>query len=650
MQDKKPFRATLLAMAAVTTLTTTVGTANAAPGLAGSSIPGVDAPGSSIPGSSIPGSSDLGSEFPGSSENTPSENTPAPGDSGLYEGGVQTSEKDAEDQSTITGHVFDDANQNSQHDDDEKGIEGVKVTNGRDVTTTDAEGRYTLPVYDDMNVSVTQPAGWQVPVDEDNFAQFSYVHKPEGSPEGLKFGGLKPTGAVPEFVNFPMAKSQATASDDQHCAVAADTQTYDKKEVEYARKGAPADLMQRTDYAGCGIMLLGDNVGDDLSLNPDLRSLYKDANGPVRALPGNHDQDYDVDSDKDATDTYRAQFGAPYYSYDVGNTHFIALDNIEYKGQKPGGGNGGYFEKVGEQQLEWMKNDLAEVPKDKHVVVYSHAPIVNYKEIITDDAQAFYKVLEGYTNAVTVGGHTHTLETLRAGDKREEWAAAGIESLPVEQIVAGAVSGDWYSGGLTDNGVPHAYTQDAAEPGVYTLTFSGSGDAVKRGGYYTVRNEDQDHQQLIGVNSPAWRDWATKAQAWQDAKKVGPAPEKIDPLAVNQDDLRDGKSYLTSTFFGGSSASEVEMTITGEGAEPRTLEVEHTQPHQGEALNKGWEFTDPITATHNLSNSGNVAQASPHLWRAALPKDLTPGTYQAEVKAVDNFGQTNTQQVTFTVR
>src|SRR5699024_11332435 len=125
------------------------------------------------------------------------------------------------------------------------------------------------------------------------------------------------------------------------------------------------------DYDGCGIMLLGDNVGDDLSLNPDLRSLYKGANGPVRALPGNHDQDYDVDSDKDATDTYRAQFGAPYYSYEVGNTHFIALDNIEYKGQKPGGGNGGYYEKVGEQQLEWLKNDLADVPKDKHAVVYA---------------------------------------------------------------------------------------------------------------------------------------------------------------------------------------------------------------------------------------------------------------------------------------
>ena len=104
--------------------------------------------------------------------------------------------------------------------------------------------------------------------------------------------------------------------------VASDTQTYDKEEVEYARKGAVADLMARNDYASCGLLLLGDNVGDDLSLNPDLRELYENANGPIRALPGNHDMDYDAEGDDHALDTYRQAFGAPYYSYDVGETHF----------------------------------------------------------------------------------------------------------------------------------------------------------------------------------------------------------------------------------------------------------------------------------------------------------------------------------------
>ncbi|MDN6536960.1 MAG: metallophosphoesterase, partial [Corynebacterium variabile] len=305
-----------------------------------------DLPGSSPAGSAGSAGSITGSlpgSLPGCSDTGPG--GPSPPD-GLYEGRVEVSDDPAEDQSTFTGRVFDDTNRNSTLDDGEEPIAGVPVSNGVDVVTTDDEGRYELPAGDNLTLSVTQPAGWQVPVDADNFAQFSYNHLPEGSTD-LKFGGLEPTGDVPAAVNFPMAKSEATAAKDQSCPVAADTQTYDKEEVGYAAKGGPADLAERNDYAGCGVMLLGDNVGDDLSLNPDLRSLYAGMNGPVRALPGNHDMDYDAADASHATDTYRQDFGATHYSYNVGDTHFIALDTIEDKGANPDGSKNGYLEKVG---------------------------------------------------------------------------------------------------------------------------------------------------------------------------------------------------------------------------------------------------------------------------------------------------------------
>ncbi|MDN6241582.1 metallophosphoesterase N-terminal domain-containing protein, partial [Corynebacterium variabile] len=483
---------TAASLAILTALTASAASTTAtavADDLPGSSPAGSAGSAGSITGSlpgSLPGSSDTGPGGPSTND-------------GLYEGRVEVSDDPAEDQSTFTGQVFDDTNRNSTLDDGEEPIAGVPVSNGVDVVTTDDEGRYELPAGDNLTLSVTQPAGWQVPVDADNFAQFSYNHLPEGSTD-LKFGGLEPTGDVPAAVNFPMAKSEATAAKDQSCPVAADTQTYDKEEVGYAAKGGPADLAERNDYAGCGVMLLGDNVGDDLSLNPDLRSLYAGMNGPVRALPGNHDMDYDAADDSHATDTYRQDFGATHYSYNVGDTHFIALDNIEYKGANPDGSKNGYLEKVGEEQLTWLKNDLAQVDENAQVVVYSHAPIVNYKELITDDALDFYDAVSSHPNLVTVGGHTHTLEHLLAGEQRQEWKDAGLSELPNDQIVAGAVSGDWYSGGLNENGVPYAYTSDAAEPGVYTLTFSGD-EPGTYGGYYTVRGADQAHQQLIGINS-----------------------------------------------------------------------------------------------------------------------------------------------------
>ena len=201
------------ALTAATTSTVSTAIADDLPGSASAgssgSLPGsLGSSGSSGSSGSLPGSSDAGSGTPTTND-------------GLYEGHVDVSDEPADDQSTFTGRVFDDANRNSVLDDGEQPIAGVPVSNGVDVTTTDEEGRYELPAGDNVTLSVTQPAGWQVPVDADNFAQFSYNHLPEGSTD-LRFGGLEPTGDVPAAVNFPMARSEATAAKDQSCPIAAD--------------------------------------------------------------------------------------------------------------------------------------------------------------------------------------------------------------------------------------------------------------------------------------------------------------------------------------------------------------------------------------------------------------------------------------------
>ena len=555
----------------------------------------------------------------------------------LYEGHVQVDRGQPDDPETLTGQVFDDVNQNSKLDGDEKGVAGVAVSNGVDVVQTDGEGRYELPVRDNMTVSITQPAGWQVPVDEDKVAQFSYNHLPEGSGD-LKYGGIEPTGDTPKAVNFPMVESQASAEPEQNCPIAADTQAYDKTEMGYARDGAVGDLADRNDYGACGVLLLGDNVGDDLSLNDDLRDIYSQMNGPVRVAPGNHDQDYDAVDDAHALDTFRDQFGPSYFSYEVGKTHFVVLDSIEYEGKA---NNRKYKEKITDEQLTWLANDLKNVPKNAQVVIATHAPILTHKEVVVDNAKEFYDVIADYPNAVTVGGHTHTQENLVAGQTRKEWAAAGIEKLPHTQIVAGAVSGDWYSGGLNADGLPYSFTQDASEPGVLTLEF----DGASRSERYTVRGESDDHQLLLGVNSPQWRDWAQKAQDWQDADKVGAPPEGISERVVTRDDLKQGQTWLTSSFLAGTSDARVEVSFDGKSPK----QSEHTQPGEGEALAKGWEYTDPYTASQNLRTSGNVGQSSSHLWRTEIPSDLGLGTHTAEVTGTDRYGREFTETIRFTV-
>jgi hypothetical protein len=229
-----------------------------------------------------------------------------------YRGGVDVVEGSGADRETVTGTVFVDRNRNSAQDRNERGLAGVSVSNGRVVTTTDSKGRYELPVEDNMTVFVTQPRGYQVPVDDDNVAQFHYHHLPTGSPE-LRYGGLEPTGPVPDELNFPLTASTETRSPEQHCAIGADVQTYNAKEAEYARAGAFADLAERSDYTGCGVLFLGDVVGDDLSMFDETRDLTRTLNGPARFLPGNHDLDFDSPARDHNFDTFRAQLGPEHH-------------------------------------------------------------------------------------------------------------------------------------------------------------------------------------------------------------------------------------------------------------------------------------------------------------------------------------------------
>jgi len=89
------------------------------------------------------------------------------------------------------------------------------------------------------------------------------------------------------------------------------------------------------------------------------------------------------------------------------------------------------------------------------------------------------------------------------------------------------------------------------------------------------------------------------------------------------------------------------VEVSFDGKAPK--QSEHTQPGKGEALAKGWEYTDPYTASQNLRTSGNVGQSSSHLWRTEIPSNLDLGTHTAEVTGTDRYGRDFTESVRFTV-
>ncbi|GAA5001481.1 calcineurin-like phosphoesterase C-terminal domain-containing protein [Actinopolymorpha pittospori] len=577
-------------------------------------------------------------------------------DATAYRGQVEVIPSNDNDQSVLKGRVFVDRDRDSRTDAGERGLSGVVVSNGREVVKTDRQGNYELPAYDNMTVFITQPAGYQVPVDEFNIAQFHYNHLPEGSPE-LRYGGIEPTGPLPSAVNFPLTQSRETKDAEQNCVIAGDLQFYNMREVGYARDGAIADLAKRDDYQGCGPLFIGDVVGDDLSLYSEVKDLSRQLNGPVRFLPGNHDLDFDAETAEHSFDTFREQLAPAYFSYDVGKTHVIALNTVRYPctpdvdnadGQHPNCNDPvnrpAYNGRLGEDQLAWLERDIATTPSDKLIVVASHIPLLTFADEGSpvhqvDQVNEVHELLEG-RKAVAVAGHTHTIENMKTGDLFKGWNDIfGIEGLPFPHIVAGAISGDWYSGALTEDGYPIATGRDGARPGVLTLNIKGNTFKER----FTVTGESDDFQMQLGINSPHYRDWYVARQAW-NRDEEGEAPQLGDGRVVSKADLA-GTTWLTTNFWMGATGSKVKVSIDGGKAQNAV----RTQEARGEGQLVGPEFSDPHAIAQQLVNGGSLADRAIHLWRLKLPTDLKAGTHRATVTATDSYGREFTESMIFKV-
>lgn len=567
--------------------------------------------------------------------------TSAPGRSGsweatAYRGSVHVVRGPEDGGQQLSGTVFDDRNRNSVQDGRERGIGGVTVSNGREVVTTEADGRYSLPAFENMTAFVTQPRGYQVPVDEDNVAQFFYTHLPKGSPK-LKYGGIAPTGALPTAVNFPLVKSGATQSTAQSCAMLADVQTYNLKEVEFARAGVFSDLAKRSDYDGCGALLLGDIVGDDLSLFDSTRELTGMLNGPARFLPGNHDLDFDALDGVHEFDTYRSQFGPEYYSYDTGRAHVVALSTIQYPTRIPAT-KSAYTYGLGEQQLEWLRRDLARVPKNKAIVLAGHSPLLEFfysDSHTTKEVREIHELFEGRT-VTSLGGHTHMSENLRSGDLMKGWRdEVGDAGLPFTHLTVPAVSGHWYSGRVLPAGYPTSIQRDGTPPGVLTLDITNSRVRER----FTPTGGDDSRQLAVGLNTPAYRSW----YAANVNKPRGTASPLQSPLKVSRADL--ATTWLTSNFWMGSTGSTVTVALDGRAP----VKAERTQELRGESVKVGAEWSDPVAIQEQFVHGGGLADRSMHLWRLPVPTDLGAGTHTATVTATDVHGRRFTETVRFEV-
>jgi len=596
---------------------------------------------------------------------------------------------------TISGVVFDDANRNGVRDRGERGVEGVRVSNGRDWTRTDRRGRYELDVRPDMDLTIVQPTGWQVPVDHRNVPQFSYTHKPGGTGYTLRYGGLADTGPAPEAVNFPIARRQ-DADDAFTCAIVGDSQSYSNQEVSWLRDGVLNDLAEMELTHNDCLLYVGDVVGDDLDLLDRLLEVGATANAPQWLVHGNHDFDFDARSDSDSADSWRRIYGPNYYAFEQGDVLFVALDNVIYPCGPEDLATGHdfcapdrrptYNGRVTEDQLVWLEGLIDSTPDDMLIVLSHHIPFVSFVDSTstkhqTDNLDRIHAMVEG-RQALSLSGHTHTIENHAPGQVFDGWSdATGIDGpLPFRHIIAGAASGAWFSGDFNIDGNPMSFQRMGAPKGLLVLEFDGA-DYQER---YVGARVDEDRGQWVSVSTPSLRNWYDTIMAWRAEDRITRDP--IPPLSINDlpdpnilipAELAEGV-WIAANVWMGSSETEVTGSINGDVA----LQFERTQSGEGEAPRIGADWADPFAVERQLSvsryalqsRSGDettqgihqwqgrrtgpsapqpqnaISDRNMHLWRAMLPSELPAGAHTITVTSTDRNGRSYTDTIIVEVR
>ena len=114
--------------------------------------------------------------------------------------------------------------------------------------------------------------------------QFYYIHQPKGSPPGLRYQGISPTGPLPEEINFPLLPRPEEKQFE--ALLFADTQPQTNRELDYIRDDIIPELVGTSSVFG---MTLGDILFDDLSMFPRYNGIISKIGIPWYNVPGNHE-------------------------------------------------------------------------------------------------------------------------------------------------------------------------------------------------------------------------------------------------------------------------------------------------------------------------------------------------------------------------
>jgi hypothetical protein len=491
----------------------------------------------------------------------------------------------AQEDACNAGVVFADRNANARRDRGERGISGVKVSDGMRIAITDADGRYSLPVEEGRTVFVIKPAGYAFPRRADGMPDFWRHVRTQPGP-ALRYGGIpmQPAGCR-DFALIPQAARRNAPLD---VLVFADPQTKSQVDVGYYERDVIASVLGGRSRATADFGIsLGDITHDDLSLYPALNRATATLGVPWMHVAGNHDLDFDAPRDEDSLLTFRSVYGPDTLAWEENSAVFIGMDDVIYRPRPDGSYVGG----LREEQFIFLERYLATVPKDRIVVVGVHIPFFDTasgKETFRRaDRERLFAMLQPFPDVLLLSGHGHVQRHV-FHDASNGWHGPR----PLHEYNVGAACGSFWSGVKDAQGIPDATMADGTPNGFATLRISA--DRSYQLDWHPARNIGTK----IGLHAPQ----VLRRGAWPG-------------------------SGVYANVFMGRDDTRVEYRID-EGEWKPMQRVRQADPRVV-AENVRDDEAAALRAYDRLPQ----AAPSEHVWRGTLPTDLPAGEHRVRVRA-----------------
>ncbi len=344
-----------------------------------------------------------------------------------------------------------------------KGVPGVLISDGVEFAQTNADGIYQLKSEKKWKyVFMVIPSGYEVPSQGVLPSFHATLTQTVNTPERKDFELVKT--ANDNFTLFVLG--------DMHLA----NRNEDIKQFNQFAKTLNSALASATKPY---VLTLGDMTWDlywysnKYEFPQYLNTVNSNYSGVLFFhTMGNHDNDMNSVGDYNKSFQYTRDIAPTFYSYNLGQIHFVVMDDIDYNNVGTGSElRGDYKRNFTAEQMAWLAKDLSYVDKSTPVFISAHAPLslpsgaVSWNNSYLNGADSageanlseFQKAVSGY-DVHFLSGHTHNVFNRKFSNTLSEHNC-------------GAVCASWWWSGHLTPGIH--LSQDGAPGGFAVWEFNG---------------------------------------------------------------------------------------------------------------------------------------------------------------------------------